>query len=340
MPPMIRIQNLRKVYKDLVAVKNLNLELEQGDIFGFIGPNGAGKTTTIKMLATLLTPTYGTALIDGVDVVRHPEAVRSIVGYMPDFFGVYDDIKVWEYLDFFAAAYRIPRAKRAQIIEDVLTLTDLQVKKEAYVETLSRGMKQRLCLAKTLVHDPKVLLLDEPASGLDPRARIEIKELLKELRSMGKTIIVSSHILPELADFCNKIGIIEKGELIIAGDVNDIIRQVSGHHTLEIRILDEDTPQLSQSIIALPPEQPAQEDGLAKRSVEMERAMSLLRTLPGVDAVKQSDGMLLAHYVGEPNQEWQILKALIQNDFKVLSFGTQATDLEDIFLRVTRGIVS
>src|SRR5947209_23300 len=232
----IEIRHLRKQYKDIVAVKELNLELEAGDIFGFIGPNGAGKTTTIKMLATLLTPTAGTAYIDGIDVVRNPEAVRAIVGYMPDFFGVYDDIKVWEYLDFFAAAYRIPRDKRPQIIDDVLTLTDLNVKKDAYVEELSRGMKQRLCLAKTLVHDPKVLLLDEPASGLDPRARIEIKELLKELKNMGKTIIISSHILPELADFCNKIGIIEQGEMIVSGDVSEIMRQVTGGKVLELKV--------------------------------------------------------------------------------------------------------
>src|SRR5438045_2692689 len=241
MPPMIEIKHLRKEYKDKPepAVKDLCLELEQGDIFGFIGPNGAGKTTTIKMLATLLIPTAGTALVNGIDVVRYPEQIRSIVGYMPDFFGVYDDIKVWEYLDFFAAAYRIQRDKRPQIIDDVLALTDLTVKKDSYVESLSRGMKQRLCLAKTLVHDPKVMLLDEPASGLDPRARIEIRELLKELRSMGKTIIISSHILPELADFCNKIGIIEKGHLIVAGDVNEIVRQVRERHVLEVKILDD-----------------------------------------------------------------------------------------------------
>jgi ABC-2 type transport system ATP-binding protein len=169
-------------------------------------------------------------------VVRDPEAVRGIIGYMPDFFGVYDDIKVWEYLDFFAAAYKIPRPKRPGIIDDVLELTDLTVKKEAYVEELSRGMKQRLCLAKTLVHDPKVLLLDEPASGLDPRARIEIKELLKELKSMGKTIIISSHILPELADFCNKIGIIEQGELVVSGDVQAIMQQVSGGRVFELKV--------------------------------------------------------------------------------------------------------
>src|SRR5579862_7645826 len=239
MAPMVEIKHLRKEYKDLVAVKDLSLELERGDIFGFIGPNGAGKTTTIKMLATLLIPTAGTASINGIDVVRYPEQIRSIVGYMPDFFGVYDDIKVWEYLDFFAAAYRLPKHKRPSVIDDVLALTDLTEKKDSYVESLSRGMKQRLCLAKTLVHDPKVMLLDEPASGLDPRARIEIRELLKELQSMGKTIIVSSQILPEMEEFCNKIGIIERGEMIVAGEVSAIARQVRGQHTIDVGVVEE-----------------------------------------------------------------------------------------------------
>jgi ABC-2 type transport system ATP-binding protein len=341
MPPMIQIQHLRKEYKDLVALKDLSLSLDAGDIFGFIGPNGAGKTTTIKMLATLLTPTAGVAYVDGIDVVRNPEAVRSVVGYMPDFFGVYDDIKVWEYLDFFAAAYRIPKSQRPQIIDDVLTLTDLNVKKDAYVESLSRGMKQRLCLAKTLVHDPKVLLLDEPASGLDPRARIEIKELLKELKAMGKTIIVSSHILPELADFCNKIGIIEKGEMIVSGDVNEIIRQVQGHHMLEVRILDEANPIASTldigDLAALTP----YEGGVAvKSSAALDEAIALLRAMDGIDDVKLGNGLLQVAYVGEPNGEWQILNKLVENGVKVLSFGTQATDLEDVFMKVTKGIVS
>lgn len=344
MPPMIQIRHLRKEYKGLVAVRDLNLELEAGDIFGFIGPNGAGKTTTIKMLATLLTPTSGVALVDGVDVVRNPEAVRAVLGYMPDFFGVYDDIKVWEYLDFFAAAYRIPRHKRPQIIDDVLTLTDLNVKKDAYVESLSRGMKQRLCLAKTLVHDPKVLLLDEPASGLDPRARIDIKELLKELKAMGKTIVVSSHILPELADFCNKIGIIEKGEMIVAGDVNEIIRQVAGHHTLEIRLFDESAPlipELAFDIGALAAATPYEGGVATKTSPGVERAMALLRERSDIAEVKQAGTDLLqVHYNGEPNGEWQVLNALIADGIRVLSFGTQATDLEDIFMRVTKGIVS
>src|SRR5258706_3495706 len=341
MSPMIQIQHLRKEYKELVAVKDLNLELEAGDIFGFIGPNGAGKTTTIKMLSTLLTPTAGRAMVNGIDVVRYPEQVRGIVGYMPDFFGVYDDIKVWEYLDFFAAAYRIPKDKRPQIIDDVLTLTDLNVKKDSYVESLSRGMKQRLCLAKTLVHDPKVLLLDEPASGLDPRARIEIKELLKELKAMGKTIIVSSHILPELADFCNKIGIIEKGEMIISGDVTDIIRQLAGHHMLEVKIYDDSIHHdLDFDIGSLAAVTPHDGGVAVKSTPAIERATEILRELESVAEVKLGDNLLQVAYVGEPNQEWEVLPALVKNDITVLSFGTEATDLEDIFMRVTKGIVS
>ena len=201
---MIEVRNLTKRFKRLEALKSVNFEIQQGDIFGYIGPNGAGKTTTIKVLATLLLPNGGEALINGIDVVRNPMKVREIIGYMPDFFGVYDEMKSWEYLDLFAACYRIPKSRRVGIIDDVLELTDLTIKKDAFVHELSRGMKQRLCLARCLVHDPKVLLLDEPASGLDPRARVEIRELLKELAKMGKTIIISSHILHELRELCNR----------------------------------------------------------------------------------------------------------------------------------------
>ncbi len=310
---MVDIQHLRKEYSNnLVAVKDLSLRLERGDIFGFIGPNGAGKTTTIKMLATLLRPTSGRAFIDGTDVTREPEKVRGMIGYMPDNFGVYDDIKVWEYLDFFAAAYKIPRDKRPSIIDDVLELTDLTVKKDSYVEELSRGMKQRLCLAKTLVHDPQVLLLDEPASGLDPRARIEIKELLKELKSMGKTIIISSHILPELSDFCNKIGIIEQGELIVSGDVTEIMRQVTGGQVLDVRVLPED----------------------------LERAVTVLNGLPAVRAARVVDQDLKVDYIGEPDRTHEVLSALVANGVRVRAFIEEQTDLEDIFMRVTRGVVS
>lgn len=310
---MVDIQNLRKEYSNnLVAVKGLSLFLDRGDIFGFIGPNGAGKTTTIKMLATLLRPTSGRAFIDGIDVTREPERVRGIIGYMPDNFGVYDDIKVWEYLDFFAAAYKIPRDKRPRIIDDVLELTDLTVKKDSYVEELSRGMKQRLCLAKTLVHDPQVLLLDEPASGLDPRARIEIKELLKELKNMGKTIIISSHILPELSDFCNKIGIIEQGELIVSGDVGEIMRQVTGGQVLDLRVVPDDT----------------------------DKAVAILNGLPGVRGSRVVDQDLKVDYVGEPDHTHEVLTALVAGGVRVRAFSEEQTDLEDIFMRVTRGVVS
>ena len=310
--PMVEIKNLRKEYKNLVAVKGLNLTLEAGDIFGFIGPNGAGKTTTIKMLATLLEPSSGVALVDGINVAEHPEAVRSRIGYMPDAFGVYDDFKVWEYLDFFASAYRVPKSDRPGLIDMVLDLTTLTEKKDAYVEELSRGMKQRLCLAKTLVHDPKVLLLDEPASGLDPRARIEIKELLKELKAMGKTILVSSHILPELADFCTSVGIIERGELIVAGPIDAIMQQVVGGRILEIRV---------------PPD-------------DRQKAEILLAHVAHVKGVKLIGETLRVEYAGTLDDQSEVLLALIQGGARVQSFAEQDTDLEDIFLRVTKGLVA
>jgi ABC-2 type transport system ATP-binding protein len=307
---VIEINNLTKQYRGLTAVNRLSLSLEAGDIFGFIGPNGAGKTTTIRMLATLLKPSSGTAHIDGIDVVQSPYKVRERIGYMPAFFGIYDDMRVWEYLDFFASAYRLPKADRPRIIDDVLSLTDLNVKKESYVEELSTGMKQRLCLAKTLIHDPKVLLLDEPASGLDPRARIEIKELFKELKAMGKTIIISSHILPELADFCNKVGIIERGELLISGDVQDIMAQVSGGRTLEIKVL-------------------ADPDG----------AMELLRGEPAVHAVRPLADSLHVDFDGSLEAQADLNKTLVDAGFRVLSFCERETDLEDIFMKVTKGLV-
>ena len=208
---MIKTQDLTKVYGNLHAINNLTLDLAEGDLFGYIGPNGSGKTTTMRILATLLQPTWGEASVCGYSIYTHPKEIRRMIGYMPDFFGVYDDMKVIEYLEFFAAAYRIKGAARRKVCNDMLELVDLGYKRDAFVTSLSRGMTQRLGLARVLLHDPKVLLLDEPASGLDPRARIEIRGLLKELGKMGKTIMVSSHILPELADICNKVGIIERG---------------------------------------------------------------------------------------------------------------------------------
>lgn len=331
MPPIVQVKNLEKVYRagreKLHAVKGICFDLEPGDIFGFIGPNGAGKTTTIKILATLLLPTSGTAILDGYDAVKEPEAVRHIIGYMPDFFGVYDDIKVWEYLDFFAAAYRIPKSRRAAIVDDVLALTDLSGKKEAYVESLSRGMKQRLCLAKTLIHDPKVLLLDEPASGLDPRARIELKELLKELQAMGKTILVSSHILPEMEEFCNKIGIIERGEMVVAGDVQAIARRLRGQQFLEVTIAE----------------------GLLKAEQVLQNLPELVQNVQrcGAEALNGDPnapppvrGMLRIGYIGAPEGEHEVLTALVQAGVKVRAFHPVKTDLEDVFLQLTKGQVA
>lgn len=310
---MISIRNLTKTYRDLTAVRDLNLNIEKGDVFGFIGPNGAGKTTTIKVLATLLEPTSGQAFVDGVDCVRNPLEVRRLIGYMPDFFGVYDDMKVWEYLDFFAAAYKIPVNKRKNIIDDVLELTDLTEKRESYVEGLSRGMKQRLCLAKTLVHDPKVLLLDEPASGLDPRARIEFRALLKELQAMGKTIFVSSHILPELADFCNVVGIMERGKLIVSGSVHDIVQKLEGGVVLDARLAGDESGAL--------------------------RARDLLQGYPNVKTIRATGTHLEIEFTGTSDEFPALLSHLVTAGIPVASFAPRAADLEDVFMKVTAGAV-
>jgi ABC-2 type transport system ATP-binding protein len=310
---MLDLINLTKTYRDLRAVDHLNLHLDEGEIFGFIGPNGAGKTTTIKMIATLIRPTSGDARVKGISVVEQPEAVRTIIGYMPDTFGVYDDVKVWEYLDFFAAAYRIPRTERPRLIADVLELTDLHIKRDAFVEELSRGMKQRLCLAKTLLHEPALLLLDEPASGLDPRARIELRELLRQLRRMGKTIFISSHILSELADFCTTIGIIEAGALIASGSVEEIIKQAGLTRTVEIRV-----------------------------TAGLESVESVLRDNPLVEdvAVEPETDRCQVAFRGELDDVADLLKALLDHGVRVVEATESASDLEGIFLRVTRGQVA
>src|SRR5271157_4857257 len=239
---MIKTQDLTKTYGELHALKNLTLELNEGDLFGYIGPNGSGKTTTMRILATLLQPTWGEASVCGYSIYTHPKEIRRIIGYMPDFFGVYDDMKVLEYLEFFAAAYRIKGPGRKKICNDVLDLVDLGYKRDAFVTSLSRGMTQRLGLARVLLHDPKVLILDEPASGLDPRARIEIRGLLKELRKLGKTIMVSSHILPELADICNKVGMIERGELLVNAEVTEVIKRVRPQTILLVGVAGDAEP--------------------------------------------------------------------------------------------------
>ncbi len=305
---MIEIQHLTKHYGKFVALDDLNLEIEQGDIFGFIGPNGAGKTTTIRILSTLLEPASGQAHIDGIDVRKKPYEIKKILGYMPDDFGVYDGMRLREYLDFFGAAYKIPAKKRASIIDDVLQLTDLTSKADEFVSAFSRGMKQRSCLAKTLIHDPKVLLLDEPASGLDPRARIEMKELLKTLCEMGKTILISSHILSELGDMCNTIGIIEHGKLLAAGKVGDIMDKVREVRELRIEVLDkaDETENLLKSI-----------DGL----LDIERNENVFNLQSNLDR---------AGIVALNTQ-------LVQRGIPVLFLEEDQGSLEDVFLSVTKG---
>jgi ABC-2 type transport system ATP-binding protein len=311
-PLRIDLRNITKRYDKLTAVDNLSLALGPGEIFGFIGPNGAGKTTTIKILATLLEPTTGTAFVDGINVVENPDAVRARIGYMPDTFGVYDEFKVWEYLDFFAAAYKVPKGDRPGLIDLVLDLTNLSNKKDAYVEGLSRGMKQRLCLARTMVHNPKVLLLDEPASGLDPRARIEIRDLLKELRNLGKTIIVSSHILPELADFCTSVGIIEKGKLLVSGPIDSLIGDNLGARVLEIKV-------------------PAEDKATAGK---------VLAPLTGVRNVAERGEFLDVQFDGGIDAQNDLLLALITAKVRIVSFGEVQTDLEAVFMNLTRGLVA
>lgn len=308
---MIRIENFTKKYGDKTAVQNFNLHVEQGDIFGFIGPNGAGKTTTIRFLATLLKPTAGEAWINNHSVTKDPMSVRRSMGYMPDSFGVYEGMRVWEYLDFFAAAYNIKKEKRKQIIRDVINLLDLDNKRDDFVEGLSRGMKQRLCLAKTLVHDPKVLILDEPASGLDPRARHYIKELLKELQRMGKTIFISSHILAELADCCNKIGIIERGVLLAAGDIRTIMSQVRENILLEIELLHPD-----------------------------ERLEKIAWKFPGVQNVEVMGQITRVEYQGDIRQIPAFHKKLFDEGIEVLYFRELPADLEEVFMKVTKGEVA
>jgi len=308
---MIETNDLTKMYGELYALNRLNLKLEQGDVYGFIGPNGAGKTTTMRILATLLNPSWGEASVCGYSIYTGSKEIRRVIGYMPDFFGVYDDMKVIEYLEFFASAYRIKGPARRKICEEVLELVDLTYKRDALVTSLSRGMTQRLGLARTLLHDPQVLLLDEPASGLDPRARIEMRALLKELRSMGKTILVSSHILPELADICNKIGIIEQGQLLVNGAVTDVMKQVRSDIVLNIAV-----------------------------SNRMTDAANALENQPEVESVQDKNGVLVVK-LNEGVHEYGFLASrLINQGFELTLFKEDEINLETAFMHLTKGITS
>ena len=308
---MIELINFTKRYGNLTAVDGLNLKIGPGEMFGFIGPNGAGKSTTIRFLATLLKATGGDGVVDGHRVSREPLAVRRSVGYMPDAFGVYDGMKVWEFLDFFALAYQIPRARRKQVIGDVLDLLDLMSKRDHYVNTLSRGMKQRLCLAKTLVHDPPVLILDEPASGLDPRARVEVKALLKELRRMGKTILISSHILSELADCCSSIGIIERGKLLLHGPIEDVYRRIRANRTIKIRFLD-----------------------------GMDKGLSIIRSVPETQNVEVDGKKVTVELAANDRQVAALLERLVGAGVELSNFSEKEPTLEDVFMLVTKGVVA
>lgn len=312
---IVETRDLTRRYGNSIALNNLNLTIPQGAIFGFIGPNGAGKTTTMRILTTLLLPSSGQAWVAGHSVVREPQTVRRMVGFMPDFFGVYDNLKAWEYLDFFAAAYGVPASRRPSLIGELLDLVDLSHKRDAYVMNLSRGMKQRLSLARTMAHNPELLILDEPASGLDPRARVELRELLRELQVLGKTIMISSHILTELAEMCTHIGIIEQGTLLAAGDVQTMMHSLQPHRIYEVHVLS-----------------------------DLHAAAELVRDVPGVLAVRklpdESPPRLQIDHEGDEQQVGALLTRLISGGAIVTHFAGQVSDLEEVFLRITTGTVA
>lgn len=311
-PPLpvaaIKTQQLSRVYGNLVALSGLDLTVNQGDLFGFIGSNGAGKTTTLRILATFLAPSAGSAQVMGHDVVKDADAVRHVIGYMPDFFGVYKDMEVTEYLDFFGACYKIPSSQREKTVNDVLELVGLSEKRGTLIGALSRGMQQRLGLARVLIHDPKVLLLDEPASGLDPRARIEMMAILQELQRLGKTIIISSHILSELQSLCNRVAIIEKGQLIYSGPVQGVRDQMSTGRVMWVKV-----------------------------GSDPQQAMELLKGRPEITEVEEVEGRLRVNMVDHDSDPGLIPEVLIRNGLKLLEFREDEVGLEEVFLRVTRG---
>lgn len=305
---MVKVDNLHVRYGSVHAVRGVSFEIPQGEVFGFIGPNGAGKSSTIRVLATLQREFQGNVQVSGIDVARHPDRVREKIGYMPDFFGVYEDLTAVEYLHFFAAAYRLPRDERKRTVNDVLELTDLTHKADAPVDSLSRGMKQRLAMARVLLHDPDVLLLDEPASGLDPRARIEVRELLNAMQEMGKTILISSHILHELAQLCTRIGIIEQGELIAEGSLTDIFQQLSLHRIVHV--------QLSGPC-----------NGIVER----------IRQIPGVESLDQQAGRLAIHLSEHETAVEDLHDAIVRLGGRIRMFQPEAMDMETAFMKLTEG---
>ncbi len=307
---MIDMQNVTVRFGSLTALDDLTLHIGEGEAFGFIGPNGAGKSTTMKILACLLRASAGEARVDGRDVSKRGDDIRRILGYMPDFLGVYDDLTVDEYLQFFAAAFEIPRKKRRAVIDGVLELTDLTEKRTSMVSSLSRGMQQRLGVARVLIHDPKVLLLDEPASGLDPRARIEMRSLLNELRKMGKTLMISSHILSELHEMCSSIGVIERGNLLFSGSLRDAFEKAGVAERIDIRL-----------------------------EKDAERAATLLETDERVARAKQENGGLTIELASPRQGHHFLIERLVGEGFRIEAFAPRAPRLEDVFLRITKGKV-
>jgi ABC-2 type transport system ATP-binding protein len=320
MSSIIEIRNLSKKFARRLAVDNVNVNVERGEIFGLVGPNGAGKTTTMRMLVTLLEPDRGEILVDGYSVRGSPREVRRRIGFMPDSFGVYGDMTVLEYLDFFGACYKIPPAQRQSLIGDLLQLVDISHRRDDMVDTLSRGLKQRLGLARVLIHDPGILVLDEPASGLDPRARVEIRELLLEIARLGKTIIFSSHILADVAELCTRVGIMESGKLVAVGSLDQLTEIAMPHRLLKIAFL---------------------------KSVNLEQAQATLTTMPGVSNVRPQDGLikadwhsLEAEFVGNDESLHAVLSDLLAQGLPIVHFSEETQNLEEVFMRATRGIVS
>ena len=306
--PAVQTAGLTRSYGAMTALSNLDLTVNQGDLFGFIGSNGAGKTTTLRILATFLAPSAGQAIVLGHDVVRDADAVRHVIGYMPDFFGVYKDMEVTEYLDFFGACYKIPTAQREKTVNDVIELVGLSEKKGSLIGALSRGMQQRLGLARVLIHDPKVLLLDEPASGLDPRARIEMMAILQELQRMGKTIIISSHILSELQTLCNRVAIIEKGKLIYAGPVQGVRDQLATGRVVWVRV-----------------------------SSDPSQAIEILKGRPEVTEAVAEDGAVKITLASHDTDHSIVADALVRGGARLIELREDELGLEEVFLRVTRG---
>jgi ABC-2 type transport system ATP-binding protein len=308
---MIEIMELTKRYGKFTALDSLSLQIEKGTVFGFVGQNGAGKSTTFSILATLLAPTSGTAYINGYNVQKDTKMVRRQIGYMPDFFGVYDQLKADEYLHFYGASYGIPLDERQKLIPQLLDLVNLTHKRDSYVDLLSRGMKQRLCLARSLIHDPEVLILDEPASGLDPRARVEMREILKELKSMGKTILISSHILPELAEMCDTLGIIDGGKLVAEGSVSDIQAKLQGEKMIIVKMME-----------------------------GLEQAIAFFEDDPYVSKLirREEENLLQFIYRGSSEEQTLLLKKAILHQLPIISFSEVETNLEDVFMEITRGV--